>query len=205
MSSSPRRAAGFTLLEVLAGVAILAIAYSQLGSSGIQGLQHEGEARRRIAASLIADTLMTDLESAIEAGATPPVGETEGEQDGFRTLVRIEPFTLEVPEEEGPGGKRIGRARSRLGGDGGATPQEAQGPSLLGGGGPGAPSPLRRIEVRVAWDEGVGERSTARVTYALDAEGAAGILDALSQAAAQSAANQPDANPGEQPLEAGRP
>ena len=41
---------GFTLLEVLASVAILGIAYITLGSSGIQGLQHEGEARRRLEA-----------------------------------------------------------------------------------------------------------------------------------------------------------
>ena len=38
------RREGFTLLEVLAAVAILGIAYIALGSSGIQGLQHDQQA-----------------------------------------------------------------------------------------------------------------------------------------------------------------
>lgn len=210
MSSSPRPRGGFTLLEVLAAVAILAIAYSQLGASGIQGLQHEGEARRRIAASLLADALLVEIEAGIEGGLTPPVGEEENEVDGFRTSILVEPFTLDVPEEEGPGGKRIGRQRSRLGGERAQQPAPTAGPSLLGAdAGPGVTSPLRRIEVRVAWDEGFGERSTARVTYALDAEAASGTLTALGQAAAQQQQQQQSGNvdtqPGRSPLEEGRP
>lgn len=212
MSSSERRARGFTLLEVLAAVAILAIAYSQLGASGIQGLQHEGEARRRIAASLLADALITEIEAGIESGLAPPVGEEENEIEGFRTSIVVEPFTLEVPEEDAEGGKRIGRQRSRLGGERAQQPAPSAGPSLLGAdGGPGATSPLRRIEVRVAWDEGFGERHTARVTYALDAEAASGTLAALGQAAAQQQQQQQqqsgnvDTQPGQSPLEEGRP
>ena len=200
---------GFTLLEVLAAVAILAIAYSQLGASGIQGLQHEGESRRRITASLLADTAITQIESTVETGATPPIGEQEEERDGFRIAIKVEPFTLEVPEEEGADGKRLGHARSRLGGDGAQVPAPATGPSLLGGGkGPGAPSPLRRIEVRVAWDEGFGERAATRITYALDPEAASGTLQALAQSAAEqkSGGNQPsvDTDPNAAPLEEGR-
>jgi prepilin-type N-terminal cleavage/methylation domain-containing protein len=177
----------FTLLEVLAAVALLAIAYTALGSSGIQGLQHEGEARRRLQASLLADSAIVEIESAAEVGAAPEIGDDESEQDGFRVAVRVEPFSLEVPEDQsGAGGNRIGRARSRLGGDAGA-PEPLPGPSLLGaaGSGPGAaPPPLRRIVVRVAWDEGYGERSTVRTTYALDGEAASETLAAIGQAAA---------------------
>jgi prepilin-type N-terminal cleavage/methylation domain-containing protein len=175
---------GFTLLEVLAAVALLAIAYSQLGSSGIQGLQHEGEARRRIEASLYADAVMTEIESSLESGAAPKVGEEEREEEDFRITVAVEPFTLVVPELESEGGgKRLGDAKSRLGGSQGTAAQPAAGPSLLGGD-RGSQPPLRKIAVRVAWDEGFGERVVTRVTYALDAEAASGTVGALSQAAA---------------------
>jgi prepilin-type N-terminal cleavage/methylation domain-containing protein len=191
MRSSPpaapgRASRGFTLLEVLAAVAILAIAYSTLGASGIQGLQHEGEARRRIEASLAADAVLGEIEGALEAGSAPELGEEQREQDGLRITVSVEPFVLAVPEAERDGGKRIGRARSRLGGDAAARPEPLPGPSLLGGDarGPGAASPLRRIAVRVAWDEGFGEQSVTRTTFALDAEAASESLGALAQAAA---------------------
>ena len=173
---------GFTLLEVLAAVAILAIAYMQLGSSGIMGLRHEGEARRRIEASLAADSVLAEIEGSIEGGTVPPVGEEQREENGLRIAVKVEPFTLTVPDEQPADGHRIGKAKSRLGGD--AGPQPTAGPSLLGEE-RGAPPPLRRIEVRVAWDEGFGERTATRVTYALDTEAASGTLGALAQVAQQ--------------------
>jgi prepilin-type N-terminal cleavage/methylation domain-containing protein len=178
---SPERA-GFTLLEVLAAVAILAIAYMQLGSSGVLGLRHEGEARRRIQASLMADSALTEIESSIEGGTVPPVGQTEHEENGFRISVKIDPFTLNVPDEQSADGHRISQAKSRLGGD--AAPQPIAGASLIGGE-RGAAPPLRRIEVRVAWDEGFGEMAATRVTYALDTEAASSTLGALAQAAQQ--------------------
>lgn len=177
---------GFTLLEVLAAVAILAIAYTTLGSSGLQGLQQEGEARRRLQASLLADATIAEIESAIEAGTAPPVGEEETESEDYRIQVSVEPFTLVVPEvEAGGGGKRLGNAQSRLGGER-SSAQAAPGESLLGpsGAGRGGQSPLRRIAVRVVWDEGFGERVAARTTFALDGEAAAATIQALAQAAA---------------------
>jgi prepilin-type N-terminal cleavage/methylation domain-containing protein len=207
---------GFTLLEVLAAVAILAVAYTTLGSSGLQGLQQEGEARRRLQASLLADAALAEIEGAIEAGTTPPVGEEESETDGYRIQVSVEPFTLVLPEvQTGGGGKRLGNAQSRLGGDASAA-GVAPGDSLIGasGAGRGGQSPLRRIAVRVVWDEGFGERSAARTTFALDAEAAAATIEGLSQAAAnEAAAAQPNnplggadtANPsGGAPLEQGQ-
>ena len=62
---SERRDGGFTLLEVMAAVAILAIAYISLGSGGMQGLQHEGEARRKLQASLLADSVLSEIEAGI--------------------------------------------------------------------------------------------------------------------------------------------
>jgi hypothetical protein len=102
---------------VLAAVAILGIAYITLGSSGIQGLQHEGEARRRFQASLLADSVLSEIEAGLEAGVAPPIGTDEREADDFKIEVEIAPFSIVVPEEEGEGGKRLGNARSRLGGE----------------------------------------------------------------------------------------
>jgi prepilin-type N-terminal cleavage/methylation domain-containing protein len=189
--ASQRRAArlhkaGFTLLEVLAAVAILGIAYIALGSSGIQGLQHEGEARRRFQASLLADKVLSEIESAVEAGGAPELGTDESEEDGFTVETEVTAFSLSIPDEAGEGGKRLGNARSRLGGSGAQAPQAAiPGPSLLGGErGAGAVSPLRKIDVRVSWSEGFADRTVSRTTFALDREAAGATLDAIAQSQA---------------------
>lgn len=195
---------GFTLLEVMAAVAILGIAYITLGSSGIQGLQNEGEARRRFEASLLADSVLSEIETGLEAGAAPPLGKDEREQEGFRIAIEVSPFAVVVPEEDATTGKRIGRARSRLGGDGAqAQPVEIPGPSLLGGDtSAGAVSPLRKIDVRVVWNEGFGERTASRTTFALDPEAASTTLDALKQvqAASQPKKKQPNQAAAPNPL-----
>ncbi|MFB3118027.1 MAG: prepilin-type N-terminal cleavage/methylation domain-containing protein, partial [Myxococcota bacterium] len=46
---------GFTLIEVLGAVAILAILYTTLATVAIRGLRSEGESRRMLEASLLAD------------------------------------------------------------------------------------------------------------------------------------------------------
>ena len=198
------RGGGFTLLEVLAAVAILGIAYITLGSTGIQGLQHEGEARRRLQASLIADAVIAEIESQLEAGVAPPLGQDEREVDGFTIAIEVTPFTIDVPEEAEGSGQRLGNARSRLGG---ADAQEQQpvieGPSLLGGGkGPNV-SPLRKIDARVVWTEGVGERSVSRTTFGLDREAAGPTIDAIEQAQAAAQGQQPQGRDAENPLGGG--
>jgi prepilin-type N-terminal cleavage/methylation domain-containing protein len=114
MSSSER---GFTLLEVLAAVVVLGLAYVALGSSGIQGLQHEGEARRRLGASLLADAALGDIEANVEAGGAPPLGQDETDQGDYRVTVEVAPYSVVIPDEAPADGKRLGRAKSRLGGD----------------------------------------------------------------------------------------
>jgi prepilin-type N-terminal cleavage/methylation domain-containing protein len=168
-STMSSRRDGFTLLEVLAAVAILGIAYITLGSSGIQGLQHEGEARRRLEASLLADSVLSEIEAGLEAGAAPPLGEEESEADGFTIAVEVEPFSIVVPEEQDKNGKRLGDARSRLGGSGAqAQDPVIPGPSLLGDdSGPGVVSPLRRIDVDHL--ERNRRALVSRTTFALDA------------------------------------
>lgn len=93
---APRR--GFTLLEVLAAVAILGIWFSVLASVAIQGQRSEGENERRLRASLLADEVLVDVELGFENGEFPEEPE-EIERDEF--LVRIEalPITeVDFPE-----------------------------------------------------------------------------------------------------------
>jgi hypothetical protein len=182
---------------VLAAVAILGIAYIALGSSGIQGLQHEGEARRRFQASLLADRVLSEIEAGLEAGVAPELGTDEREEGDFKIAVEIAPFSIVVPEETGEGGKRLGNARSRLGGSGAQAPQPvAPGPSLLGGErGPGAVSPLRRVDVRILWNEGFGERTVSRTTFALDPVAARATLDAIAQSQAAARGKQQQKKP----------
>lgn len=172
---------GFTLLEVLAAVALLGIAYTVLGGAGIQGLQHEGEAARRFEASLLADRVLDEIESAFDQGSAPPLGEDEQAEGDFLISIRVEPFDAVVPEREQP--RALERAEDRA-----RRPGEARrdgpdlGPSLLVGAG-GQPGPLRRVEVVVAWSEGWGERRVTRTTFGLDPEAAAEVISALSAAA----------------------
>lgn len=177
---------GFTLLEVLAAVALLGIAYTVLGGAGIQGLQHEGEAARRFEASLLADRVLDGIESAFDGGSAPPLGEDEQVEGDFRISIRVDPFDAVVPERDRP--RALERAEERA-----RRPGEARrdgpdlGPSLLVGAG-GQPGPLRRVEIAVAWSEGWGERRVTRTTFGLDPDAAAEVLSALS-AAAEAAAD----------------
>ena len=190
-----RSVAGFTLLEVMAAVALLGTVYTVLGSAGIQGLQHEGEARRRIEASLIADALLADLEASADAGQLPQPGKEERREGDFAVEIEIAPTDLPVPDDPNPlPAPAIGGAQpSGLGGKTSGLPP-ALSASLLRGDGR-APSPLRRITLRVGWSEGSGERSVVRTTYALDAQAAQGALDALDAAASAAAAAAAPAGP----------
>jgi type II secretory pathway pseudopilin PulG len=151
-------AAGLTLLEVLAAVAVLALVYTVLAGSAMLGLRAEGESRRRLEASLLADEVLADLELALEQGAPPPPGRHEDELEGFAITTEVTPFDLpaklEYPE------------------------LETRPPSLFSG--PGRASLLRRIDVAVSWQEGLEARAVVRTTFGLDREAAAPLLEGLA-------------------------
>ena len=60
------RRGGFSLFEVLAAVAILALTVTMLARGAIQGMGYEGDASRRFTASLIADQLLFEERAAGE-------------------------------------------------------------------------------------------------------------------------------------------
>ena len=82
-------AAGFTLLEVIVALAILALAMGPLMSAISDGLRHTGDAERVAEASSLAQSLLA------EVGVTRPIqpGQTAGElANGFRWRLIVEPY-----------------------------------------------------------------------------------------------------------------
>ena len=71
---------GFTLIEVLGAVAILAILYTTLSTVAIRGLRSEGESRRMLEASLLADWELSEFELELQTGAAPEIGVTQSEE-----------------------------------------------------------------------------------------------------------------------------
>ena len=86
--------AGFTLLEVMAAVAVLGLVYVVVARVAIQGLQIEGNASRMLRASLLADRALADLELELAGGTAPRVGETETREEDFTVVVEVSPFDV---------------------------------------------------------------------------------------------------------------
>lgn len=180
----PERAHGFTLLEVMAAFALLAIAYTTLGGAGAQSLQKEGEAARRLGASLLADQVLEGLEAGFEQGAAPPLGEEERTEGMYGVAIRVAPWEPVIPERERPRALERSERRARRPGESIRDDEGASlGPSLLHGE-RGQPGPLRRVDVVVSWDEGWSQARVVRTTFGLDPEAAAASLEALGAAAA---------------------
>jgi prepilin-type N-terminal cleavage/methylation domain-containing protein len=186
MPAAERRR-GFTLLEVMAAFALLAIAYTTLAGAGAQSLQKEGEAARRLHASLLADRTLDGLEAAFEQGGAPPLGEQQLEEGLYTVTVQVSPWEAVIPERERP----LALERTRRGLEQARRPGEAAiqrdegaalGPSLLTGT-RGRPGPLRRVDVVVTWDEGWSEGRVVRTTFGLDAQAAAATIGALAASA----------------------
>ena len=150
-----RRTDGFTLLEVLAAVAILGIWFVVLASVAIQGLRAEGTNERRIRASLLADTVLSEIELGLASGQVPEEVE-ESERDDFLVGVEVVPLAeLEAEVIEGD-------LRGML---------EAELPELN--------QALYAIDVQVSWLEAEDEQKLTRSTYGWDA---AALLESLGAA-----------------------
>ena len=143
----PRR--GFTLLEVLGAVLVLAMLYSVLAEVAIEGLRAEGESRRRLEASLFADELLTDIEASLEAGDLPPLGVSAEEEDPY--LIELEVLPVDTGILFPPGLLGEGETlASLMGSDTGE-------------------SRLREIVLRISWSEGDRALSVTRTTLGLSA------------------------------------
>ena len=141
---SRRRRQGFTLLEVLAAVAILGIWFTVLASVAIQGQRSEGENERRMRATLLADRVLTSLELDFDDGVFPEEDE-ELEEDEF--VVAVESVALMEVD--------LGAIDPGL-------------VELLETDLAAFAADLRLVRVDVTWTEGSVEESVSRIVYAWD-------------------------------------
>jgi prepilin-type N-terminal cleavage/methylation domain-containing protein len=171
--------AGFTLLEVMAAVAVLGIVYVAVARGAMQGLLTEGDASRRLQASLLADRVLNDLELELLGGSPPRLGETESTEEAFTIVVEVSPFDIASLLEDAAAED----ARPTASNDAAQLLK----PSPYGG----IPI-LLSIIVRVAWIEGISEQEVTRTSFAFDAEAAAPFLEQIPEAEPQ-----PEASAGE--------
>lgn len=86
-----RRSAGFTLLEVLVALAVVAIAVAALGQAGSRALDSQAELEARTLALWVADNALAELRLEGTAAPGQRSGEAEmGERD-WRWEMLIEP------------------------------------------------------------------------------------------------------------------
>jgi prepilin-type N-terminal cleavage/methylation domain-containing protein len=161
-----RRRGGFTLLEVLAAVAVLAIVYTSLARAAMQGLANQGDASRRLRASVLADDALGQIEALLATGSAPPVGESElpSEDPDFAIAVEVRPFDDVADALAAAAAPEQGQLASRTAP---ATAARETPPELLIAARGGAP-PLLQIAVRVRWIEGAIEQEVTRASFAAD-------------------------------------
>jgi prepilin-type N-terminal cleavage/methylation domain-containing protein len=168
---------GFTLIEVLAAVALLGILYAVLARVAIEGLRAEGDSERRLEASLLADASV----DALNGVALPTLGHSETASGDFSIAIDVTAF--EIPPQWGVGETQESKD---------AKPAK---PLLLTSAPGGGTPALRTVQVTVSWLEGASPHHVSRTTYLLDfhavAELAAAAPTPQSPAAAGANGNEP--------------
>ena len=157
---------GFTLFEVLGAVAILAIIYTTLSGVAMQGLLSEGESRRMLEASLVADLVISEFEMDLDTGVAPELGVTQFEdENGLLLTWEVTPFQTKIfktaQEQE----------QERNAKD--PTAQPVPIPTAQTTTTDEIAPPFLQVELRVAWFEAGVERSVTRTLFAVDEDAAA--------------------------------
>jgi prepilin-type N-terminal cleavage/methylation domain-containing protein len=172
---------GFTLIEVLGAVAILAILYTTLSTIAIRGLRSEGESRRMLEASLLADWELSEFELELQTGVAPEIGITPSEEeDGFTVTWEVTPLQTEIFKTALENEEERDAANPAA--------QTAPVPTGRAGVPDGDAPPFLQVELRVSWLEAEYEHSVTRTIFAVDEDAAArfAAASALSEGAAGS-------------------
>ncbi len=157
---------GFTLFEVLGAVAILAILYTTLSTVAIRGLRSEGESRRMLEASLLADWELSEFELELEAGAAPEIGVVESEEeDGFTVTWEVTPFQTRIFKTA------LDKEQERNAAN--PVTQTAPTPAELAGATDAGAPPFLQVDLTVSWFEAGNERLVTRTIFAVDEDAAA--------------------------------
>jgi prepilin-type N-terminal cleavage/methylation domain-containing protein len=170
-------AAGFTLLEVLAAVALLAVLYTVLARVAIEGLRGEGESKRRLEAAMLADARIVQSFTALSGGfVMPELGHQEMVEGDYTLALDVALF--QPPPEWGFGESSGGP------------------PPIVFASTPGAPGAqaLRTVHLEVSWLEGTEKRQVSRTFYLPD-------FERISQLVASAGGQAPTSPPAETPAE----
>lgn len=158
--------AGFTLFEVLGAVAILAIVYTTLSGVAIHWLRSEGESRRILEASLVADLEVSAFELDLDTGVAPEIGITTSEEENGLTVTwEVTPLQTKIfktaqEQEQERNAKN-------------PTAQPVPVPTAQTGAVDALAPPFLQVELRVSWFEAGAERSVTRTLFAVDEDAAA--------------------------------
>jgi prepilin-type N-terminal cleavage/methylation domain-containing protein len=157
---------GFTLIEVLGAVALLAILYTTLSTIAIRGLRSEGESRRMLEASLLADWELSEFELVLDKGDRVEIGFTEvEEQDGFTVTWDVTPLETPIFQNLSANQKDTNPWDQ--------VSQNAQAQAGQIGAPGGAAPPFLQLVLKVSWFEAGYERSVTRTIFAVDEDAAA--------------------------------
>jgi prepilin-type N-terminal cleavage/methylation domain-containing protein len=154
---------GFTLIEVMAAVMLLGIVYSLLAAKSTEGIWSEGDARRRLQASLLADEVLAGVETQYALGLPPDRRGSNEERGPFLIEIGLENYRPPTPPVD-PAGT--------------AAPELPQAgvPDPFGDERGLAPSVLVQIGVRVSWQDLGVDKWVERTTWVFDSAAAAGMV-----------------------------
>lgn len=174
---------GFSLLEVMVALAILALGLTSIFSSEVGAVRIAHRAKNIDYGTLLARCKMGEIEEQIAREGLPAIddeGEDEccegAEMDGFTCNWRLERVVLPDLQTEGEDGETVNPAEQALAGAGGVADLAANGldssvladlamsiafPSLK----TSIEEQVRRATVVVRWEEGRGEASLDVVRF----------------------------------------
>lgn len=161
----------FTLLEVMAAVMLLGIVYSLLATKSTEGIWTEGDARRRLEASLIADDVLSSLETEFALGTPPERTAQDEERGAFVVHTSVEDYRPPEPPVD-PSAPTRQTTAEKLG---------LEVPDAFGSERGLTPSVLVQIGVRVTWQDLGVEKQVERTTWVFDRAAAAGLAGAAPE------------------------